>query len=81
MIVKAFFEDVSRYFDYSNAHINFVIVIGRFGLQFQNFKYVTFSLNKIKPHITSLKRKMSLDIDFWNRNIDRLSQIKLYFQL
>ena len=49
---KGFFEDVRRYFDYSNAHINFVIVIGRLGLQFQNFKYVTFSLNK-KKNLTS----------------------------
>ena len=67
---KGFFEDVRRYFDYSNSHINFVIVIGGLGLQFQNFKYVSFSLNKIKPHITSLKRKMLSDIDFWNPNID-----------
>ena len=66
---KGFFEDVRRYYDYSNAHINFVIVIGRLGLQFQNFKYITFSINKIKPHITSLKKKMLLDIDFWNRNM------------
>ena len=67
---KGFFEDVRRYYDYSNAHINFVIVIGRLGLQFTNFKYVPFSINKIKPHITSLRRKMLLDIDFWNRNMD-----------
>ena len=67
---KSFFEDVRRYFDYSNAHINFVIVIGWLGLQFENFKYISFSMNKIKPHIKSLKRKTLLDIDFWIRNMD-----------
>ena len=62
---KGFFKDVKNVVSYVNSHINFLINIGKLGKSYSKFKNISCCVSQLRTHITSLRKQMAIDVEFW----------------